>query len=111
VPAIVTGALAVAAAGVGTVFGIIALNDKSKFDQNPTTTGADDGDTHALIADMAFGVALTFGVTSAVLLLTKDEPPPATSKAAAPAKAAKITVTPTPIVGAHTGGAGVLLRF
>ena len=73
VPAFVTGGLAVAAAGVGTVFGIIALSNKSDFDKNPTTQTADDGDTHALIADMAFGVALTFGVTSAVLFLTKDE--------------------------------------
>jgi hypothetical protein len=119
VPAIVTGGLAIAAAGVGTVFGIIALGNKSDFDKNPTTQTADDGDTHALIADMAFGVALTFGVTSAVLFLTKDESVPATSSAhttttTATARAAKktaVTVTPTPIVGPHTGGAGLVLRF
>ena len=70
VPAFITGGLAVIAAGVGTVFGVLALNDKSNFDKNPTTSTADNGDTHALIADMAFGVALTFGVTSAVLFLT-----------------------------------------
>jgi hypothetical protein len=118
VPAYVTGGLAVAAAGVGTVFGILALNDKSDFDKNPTTQKADDGDTHALISDMAFGVALTFGVTSAVLFLTKDEAPPAalgqpravTAKADA-AKKKALTIVPTPIVGAHSGGAGLLLRF
>ena len=104
VPAFVTGGLAIAAAGVGTAFGILALNDKSNFDKNPTTHTADDGDTHALIADMAFGVALTFGVTSAVLFLTKDEqssPPPATSKA----------VVMTPWVSARAGGAGLVMPF
>ncbi len=117
VPAIVTGALAVAAAGVGTVFGVIALGNKSDFDKNPTTQTADDGDTHALIADMAFGVAVTFGVTSAVLFLTRDEPSTTTSRSAthtttaSAAKKKTVTFTPTPIVGPHTGGAGLLLRF
>ena len=120
VPAYVTGALAVAAAGVGTVFGVIALNDKSDFDKNPTTKTADDGDTHSLIADMAFGVAITFGVTSAVLFLTKDEPavnpnPGSTARAGAPRTASsgrdQITFVPTPLVGPHSGGAGFLLRF
>jgi PEGA domain len=116
VPALVTGGLAVVAAGVGTVFGILALNDKSDFDKNPTTKTADDGDTHALIADMAFGVALTFGVTSAVLFLTKDEqpasPPAAATASHAGGKQKKVvTVTPTPWVGPHSGGAGLVLRF
>jgi hypothetical protein len=68
---------------------------------------------------MAFGVALTFGVTSAVLFLTKDEAPAATSSAAHKAVTAKaqtdknrhVTVTPTPMVGAHSGGAGLTVRF
>jgi hypothetical protein len=118
VPAYVTGVLAVAAAGVGIGFGVAALNDKSNFDKNPTTKTADDGDTHALIADMAFGVALTFGVTSAVLFLTKDEQPqplPATANAAPVSKGNSekkgVTFTPMPWVGAHSGGAGLLLQF
>jgi hypothetical protein len=124
VPAIVTGGLAIAAAGVGTVFGVIALGDKSDFNKNPTTATADSGDTHALIADMAFGVALTFGVTSAVLFLTKDEPAPATSSTASPSRTtaassparradakSAVTFAAAPIVGPHVGGAGLLLRF
>jgi hypothetical protein len=132
VPAYVTGGLAIAAAGVGTVFGIIALSDKSDFDKNPTTNTADNGDTHALIADMAFGVALTFGVTSAVLFLSKDEPPPAsvaekTGRADAESsaeerdakrasaerarRASALSMTPTPWVGRSSAGAGFLLRF
>ncbi len=119
VPAIVTGGLAIAAAGVGTVFGILALGNKSDFDKNPTTATADSGDTHALIADMAFGVAVTFGVTSAVLFLTKDESTTSTSSthgattatATAAKKKTAVTFTPTPIVGPHSGGAGFVLRF
>ena len=118
-PAYVTGGLAIVAAGVGTVFGIMALSDKSQFDKNPTTQTADNGDTHALIADMSFGVALTFGVTSAVLFLTRDEAPAAssatprttTAKAEADSKRNRITVTPTPVVGPHSGGAGFTVRF
>jgi hypothetical protein len=113
VPAYITGGLAVAAAAVGTVFGVIALNDKSNFDANPTTQTADDGDTHALIADMAFGVALTFGVTSAVLFFTKDEQPapaPATTARAVEKKKA-VTFTPAPWVGSRSGGAGFLVQF
>jgi PEGA domain len=124
IPAYITGGLAVAAAGVGTIFGILALNDKSSFDKNPTTATADNGDTHSLIADMAFGVAVTFGVTSAVLFLTKDEPTPAAASTAPrnaadarnggstkTAKANHVTFTPVPMVGAHLAGAGLVLHF
>jgi len=118
VPAIITGGLAIAAAGVGTVFGALALNDQSNFNKNPTTSTADSGDTHALICDMAFGVAITFGVTSLVLFLTGDDAPAsatATNTAAKPPPAPKdppaVTVAATPIVGPHTGGAGFVVRF
>jgi len=119
VPAYVTGGLAIVAAGVGTVFGVMALDDKSQFDKNPTSQTADNGDTHALVADMSFGVALTFGVTSAVLFLTRDEAPAAssakgtltTAKAEVDAKRNRITWSPTPLVGPHVGGAGFTLRF
>jgi hypothetical protein len=119
VPAFITGGLAVVAAGVGTAFGVIALGDKSDFDKHPTGQTADNGDTHALIADMAFGVAITFGVTSAVLFLTNDEPPASATGAAKPtvhtasadAKPASFKITPTPMVGPHSGGAGVLVQF
>jgi hypothetical protein len=115
IPAFITGGLAVAAVGVGTVFGVLALNDKSAFDKTPTTSIADNGDTHSLIADMAFGVAITFGVTSAVLFLTQDEPASTTasttSRHTAEAKSREVTFTPTPMVGPHTAGAGFLMQF
>jgi hypothetical protein len=118
VPAFVTGGLAIVAAGVGTVFGVMALNDKSDYDKNPTAKTADDGDTHSLIADMAFGVALTFGVTSAVLFLTKDDQPaapPATAKATTVkgdgGKGSGVTMAAVPWVSPRAGGAGFVLRF
>ena len=119
-PAWITGGLAVAAAGVGTAFGILALGDKSDYDKNPTASKADDGENHALIADMAFGVAVTLGVTSAVLFLSNDDAPPANAASAlrrpsiASARAQKppaFRITPTPIITPHGGGAGALVRF
>jgi hypothetical protein len=112
VPAYVTGAVAIVAAGVGTGFGIKALSQSDDFEKNPTTKKADDGENNALIADMMFGIAITFGVTSAVLFLSNDAP--ASAKASQPktAKAPKkVTVTPTPYVTSHGGGAGALFRF
>jgi hypothetical protein len=119
VPAYITGALAVAAAGVGTVFGVLTLNDKASFNRNPTTTTADNGDTHALIADMSFGVAITLGVTSVVLFATKDEAPAAMSSARSKTKTAHlrdktehgVSWSPVPIVGAHWGGGGLVMSF
>ena len=114
VPALVTGGLAVVALGAGTVFGIMALGDKSDFDKKPTSATADDGENHALIADMAFGVALTLGVTSAVLFLSNGSSSASASVKTTPAKAAaksSFTITPTPFVTAHGGGAGALVRF
>ncbi len=116
-PAFITGGLAVVAAGVGTVFGIMALNDKSNFDSNPTSQTADDGENHALIADMAFGVAVTLGVTSAVLFLTNDEPAAKAAQsqeravARAPKKKSPVDISAAPIVTPHGGGAGALIRF
>ncbi|WP_394822335.1 PEGA domain-containing protein [Pendulispora albinea] len=117
VPAFVTGGVALAAAGVGTVFGIMALSDKSDFDKNPTAAKADDGENHALIADMAIGVAITLGITSAVLFFSADEPAAKAAKAApnknvasAP-KPVPVTIRPAPIVTTHGGGAGALIRF
>jgi hypothetical protein len=120
VPAYITGGIAVAAVAVGTVFGIIALNDKSDFDNQPTTQKADDGDTHSLIADMAFGIGLTFGVTSAVLFLTKDDAAASSASSTGQIRTANRSTpnrkdlplfVPTPLVGPHFGGGGLLVRF
>lgn len=119
VPAYITGGIAIAALGVGTGFGIAALSKSSDFKTNPTIDTADAGENAALVADMCFGVAITFGVTSAVLFLTKD-PPKATAQNAAGTQVAvqkprpappKVSIIPTPYITPQGGGAGALIRF
>ncbi len=116
-PAYITGGVAVAALGVGTVFGIKALGHQSDFDKTPTEDNANSGENSALIADMAFGVAITFGITSAVLFFTSDEAPakaaktPASPAMRAAAKKTPVTIIPTPVFNSHGGGAGALVRF
>lgn len=112
-PAFITGGLAIVAVGVGTGFGIAALAKKSDFDKNPTSDTADTGENFALVADMAFGVAITLGVTSAVLFLTKDEDatPPAKTSSAPHARKHAVKIIPTPFILPGGGGAGALLRF
>ena len=110
VPAYVTLGIAAGGAVVGSIFGAKALSSKSDFDNNPTTEHADDTERNALIADMAFGVALTLGVTGIVLLTSGDD-------TEAPAKAAKLRLPPKgtfrvlPYVGRESGGAAARLTF
>ena len=115
VPAYVTGAVAIVAAGVGTGFGIKALQQSSDFEKNPTTKKADDGENNALVADMMFGIAITFGVTSAVLFLSSDAPASAKAqspKVAAPApKKNKPTIIPAPYITPSGGGIGTVVSF
>jgi hypothetical protein len=75
IPGYVTLGIAGASAVVGTIFGIQALGDKQDFEDNPTTKTADDVERNALIADMAFGVTLTLGITGIVLLVADDPAP------------------------------------
>jgi hypothetical protein len=108
VPAYVFAGLAIAAAGVGTAYGVMAIGDKSDYDAHPTASKADDGESHAHIADMAFGAALALGVTSAVLLFTTSSGD--SSSSAAPSNSA-LRISPTPLVTQGGGGAGALVRF
>ncbi|WP_437999085.1 PEGA domain-containing protein [Sorangium sp. So ce185] len=107
VPAYVTLGLAGAGVVVGTIFGIQALGAKGDFDDQPTTKNADRVDRFALISDMSFAVALTFGVTGAVLLLTDDAP--AEPKAAASSSKKRAFVTP--YVSPTGGGAAARFTF
>jgi hypothetical protein len=107
VPAYVTLGIAGAGAVVGTFFGIKALGAKSDYDANPTTDLADDVERNALIADMAFGVAITLGVTGIVLLTSSDEP--AKEGRRALPKQAKLRVAP--YVTHEGGGASARLTF
>jgi PEGA domain-containing protein len=107
VPGYVTLAIAGASAVVGTIFGIQALQDKSDFDDNPTTSKADDVERNALIADMAFGVTLTLGITGIVLLVADDPVPAAAQVSALEPQRLRIT----PYVAPTGGGAAATLTF
>jgi hypothetical protein len=108
VPAYVTLGIAGASAIVGTIFGIQALQAKNDFNKTPTTDLADKAERDALICDMAFGVAITLGVTGVVLLTSDDEAAPA-AKAAPKSRFAELELAP--YVGKKSGGASAKLSF
>jgi hypothetical protein len=110
VPAYVTLGIATGGAIVGTIFGVQALQSKSDFDSHPTTKSADDTERNALIADMAFGVAVTLGVTGIVLLTSSDDTVDA-PKAAKLHLPPKSTFRVLPYVGRESGGAAARLTF
>lgn len=107
-PAYITLGIAGVATGVGAFFGVKALGAKSDFDDEPTTDNADSVERNALIADMAFGVAITLGVTGIVLLTSGDSDPEKekTSKKSLPKKA-RFNVAPY----ATPNGGGAAARF
>lgn len=112
-PAYVTLGLAVVGAGVGTVFGVQALGSKSDYNKadgsGHTRDQLDKVERQSLLADMSYAVALTFGVTGIVLLLSNDDAP----KAGATAKPATAFSKPivAPYVTPTGGGAAATLRF
>jgi tetratricopeptide (TPR) repeat protein len=106
IPAYVTGGVAVAAAGVGTIFGILFLSAKSDYETAPTSEKADTAEHRALAADIAFGAAITLGVASVLFFTAKDAAP-------SPAKSApqSARIHAAPIVTMHGGGVSAELRF
>jgi hypothetical protein len=108
VPAYVTLGIATAGAVVGTVFGLKALSAKSDFKDRPTTSSADDTERNALIADMAFGVAITLGVTGIVLLTSDEEAPKEAAKLQRPSK---VKLEFDTYAGKTGGGAKARLTF
>lgn len=108
VPAFVTLGIAAAGAAVGTVFGLQALSAKSDFEDNPSTEAADDTERNALIADMAFGVAITLGVTGIVLLTSSDDAP---AETASRPKAPPMKLELDTYAGRSGGGGKLRLTF
>jgi hypothetical protein len=106
IPGIVTLGIAGASAIVGTIFGIKALGDKDDFDDQPTTGAADDVERNALIADMAFGVTLTLGITGVVLLIA-DDPLPEQPQVSSVSQRVKLA----PYVAPTGAGAAATLVF
>ena len=110
--AYVTGGIAVLAAGSGALFGVMALSEKSDFDKTPTKKGADRAENYSLVADMSFGLAITFGLTSAVLFLTDDQEPSADKAKAATNHTPKpLQIRPIPMLAPGMAGAGATVRF
>jgi hypothetical protein len=111
VPAYVTLGLAVVGAGVGTVFGIQALGSKSDYNDNPTRDGLDKVERQSLLADMSYAVALTFGVTGVVLLLSNDSGSKPQQTGSTKAAQAKRSFVAAPYATPQGGGAAATLRF
>jgi hypothetical protein len=107
IPGIVTLGIAGASAVVGTIFGVKALSDKKDFDDRPTTSSADDVERNALIADMAFGVTLTLGITGVVLLVADDAAPDQPQVSSRAPERLKLT----PYVARTGAGAAATLAF
>ncbi len=110
VPAYVTLGVAGVSAVLGTVFGLQALSAKKDFEDKeaPTAADADDVERNALIADMAWGIALTLGITG-VVLLTSDEPSEDVAKVEK--KPAPGSLQVAPYVTFDGGGARARLTF
>jgi tetratricopeptide (TPR) repeat protein len=115
VPAYITLGIAGAGIVLGTVFGILALGKKSDFDDRAEagdatseelTELADDAERSALIADMSFGVALTFGITGAVLLFSGGDDDEEEEK-----KEGSARPTVAPYAGTQGGGVVAKWRF
>jgi hypothetical protein len=101
--------LGVAGAGavVGTIFGVKALQEEKDFENGEKTTEkADSVEKNALIADMAFGAAITLGVTGVVLLLTNTG-----GSDSAKAPASKSAFQLTPVFTPQRAGAFATLQF
>jgi hypothetical protein len=110
VPAYVTAGVAGASLIVGTVFGILALDAQSRFNENPSSDLADEQERNALICDMALGVAVTLGITSVVLFTSREDG--TTGRAKAPAVAStKRGLSLTPYASTTGGGARARLVF
>lgn len=108
IPAYVTLGIAGAGVVLGTVFGVQALSAQSDFDEEPTVDNADKAERNALIADMSFGVALTFGITGAVLLISNLTGGEAEEEAA---DEASIVPEVIPYGGTKGGGAAAKWTF
>jgi tetratricopeptide (TPR) repeat protein len=123
----VTTAIAGVGLVTGTVFGFLALSAQSDFDAMPTGDAADRGETFALVADLAFGVAIAAGATAIVLYATEQHSAPAaesetsteTAAAAvtttdaedAPARTDSVRLSFAPWGGATGGGATLRLEL
>lgn len=85
----------------GGVFGTLALTTRSDFDDAPSARLADRGERYALVADVAFGVAVAAGLTTIFALASA----PSDGGGAAPA------VVVAPSVQRAGGGVQAIVEF
>jgi hypothetical protein len=105
--ALAAAGIALAGAGTAILFGALALQNKHDFQAIPTYASADKGNNDAAFADGAVALAVTAGITSLVLRLTRDAASAAPSSPMTPPAnlAASLVVT------SHGAGAGALVHF
>ncbi len=75
VPAYVLYGLTGVGVGFMAGFGALALHDKSAFNKNPTTSGADKEQSDARVSDLSLGAALIFATAGTVLILSNPARP------------------------------------
>jgi len=108
--ALVAAGVAVVGVSAATVFGVLALQNKSDYQAHPTYSNVDNGTNDAAYADGCIALAVAAGVTSLVLYLTRDTTHDAGPAAARPTQRSAV-FSPAPVVTPHGGGAGFVLRF
>lgn len=113
IPAYVLLGLAGAGVVTGTIFGVMALSEQSKFDDNPSNDTADRAERNSLAADLSFGAAITLGLAGVTALFItpgtgeKQEKGPDTLGRAAPNRA----VSFAPYGSPSSGGARLRVAF
>ncbi len=97
--------ISAAGAVTATVFGILALKNKSDYQSHPSYSNSDNGNNDAAYADGALALAIAAGITSLVLFVTAEPPEPGVSLKPS------MTLSAAPVITPHGGGAGAILRF
>lgn len=118
--ALVAGGVAVAAAAGGVTFGVLALDDKSRFEDAVNGTKklgtpeaaqmANTASEYAVLADVCFGAAVVAAVTSIVLFVRSGASRSDADKTE-PKAAGGMSFTLSPLFSPRGGGAGATLRF
>jgi hypothetical protein len=111
----VAGGLAIAAAGAGIAFGVLALNAKNDFQNHPTLSSADSGNNYAAYCDASLGGAVVLAAASVVFFLVERNAPQDPGAPVPPqARAAKkslVSFSAAPTISSHGAGAGAVLHF
>jgi tetratricopeptide (TPR) repeat protein len=103
----------VAALGLvsGTVFGFLALNEQSSFDNMPSHEIADRGEIFALVADISFGVAGAAAIAAIILYIVEATSGGGGGEEDYPPPEPMLTFRVSPWATPEGGGAAAMLRF